>query len=224
VGYLVEAATAYPNLTVRENLEIQRRLTGAPREATGRAISLLGLEEYAERRAAHLSLGNKQRLSLARALVHRPEVVILDEPANGLDPAGIREIRELLRRLADEDGVSVFMSSHILAEVGQLADRIAIIHDGRLVEELDRDAISLRKRLHVELETNDPARAQAILGGLGLREFSQGGEGVLRVADPDADTSAIARSVVGAGLDLRRLVAVEEDLETRFMRLTGGAS
>ena len=102
VGFLVESATAYPNLTVRENLEIQRRLTGSPRDAVAASIERLRLGPYADRRAGQLSLGNKQRLSLARALLHAPEVLILDEPANGLDPAGIVEVRGLLRSLADD--------------------------------------------------------------------------------------------------------------------------
>jgi len=132
VGSLVETATAYPNLIVRENLDIQRRLTGAPRGAVAEAMTLLRLDEYADRRAGRLSLGNKQRLALARALLHRPDVLVLDEPANALDPAGIVEVRGLLRRLADERGVTVFMSSHILAEVAHLADRIGIVHAGKL--------------------------------------------------------------------------------------------
>jgi ABC-2 type transport system ATP-binding protein len=163
VGYLVETATAYPNLTVRENLEIQRRLTGAPRTAVAESIALLRLEPYADRRAGRLSLGNKQRLSLARALLHAPEVLLLDEPANALDPAGIVEVRELLRRLASERGVTVFMSSHILAEVAHLADRIGIIHDGRLIEESSRAELAARAHAFSEQSLSDAARADALL-------------------------------------------------------------
>jgi ABC-2 type transport system ATP-binding protein len=163
VGYLVESATAYPNLTVRENLDIQRRLTGAPASATANAIEQLHLGEYADRRAGQLSLGNKQRLSLARALLHSPEVLVLDEPANALDPAGIVEVRQLLRSLVDERGVTVFMSSHILAEVAHLADRIGIVHEGRLLEEFDREEFVAKARSFVDEGLTDADRADALL-------------------------------------------------------------
>jgi ABC-2 type transport system ATP-binding protein len=163
IGFLVETATAYPNLTVRENLDIQRRLTGASRSTIEETIALLRLEPYADRRAGQLSLGNKQRLSLARALLHTPEVLVLDEPANGLDPAGIVEIRELLRSLATERGVTVFMSSHILAEIAHLADRIGIVHEGRLLEELSRDEFIAKSRGFAESALSEAARAEALL-------------------------------------------------------------
>jgi ABC-type multidrug transport system ATPase subunit len=163
VGYLVESATAYPNLTVRENLEIQRRLTGSKSTAVAKAIGLLRLEPYADRRAGTLSLGNKQRLALARALLHSPDVLVLDEPANALDPAGIVEIRELLRELAIERGVTVFMSSHILAEVAHLADRIGIVHDGRLIEESSREELSAKAHAFSAEAFSEQARADALL-------------------------------------------------------------
>ena len=163
VGYLVETATAYPNLTVRENLDIQCRLTGTPRSAVAESIERLRLGPYATKRAGHLSLGNKQRLSLARALLHAPDVLLLDEPANTLDPAGIVEIRQLLRALADNDGVTVFMSSHILAEVAHLADRIGIVHDGRLLEECSRDELAKRARAYVGTAFTAEEREQALL-------------------------------------------------------------
>lgn len=223
VGFLVETAVAYPNLTVRENLDMQRRLTRAPREAVQRAIRLLRLEAYADRRAGQLSLGNKQRLALARALLHQPEVLVLDEPANALDPAGIVEIRGLLRRLADEAGVTIFMSSHILAEVAHLADRIGIVHDGHLVEELGYDELRARAGSYLEVSVSNVEQAVTLLKGrLGIRRVERlAGDG-LRLFDGLDHAAEIARVLVGDGLDLTRLCLVEEDLESHFLRLTGG--
>ncbi|MDO8880535.1 MAG: ABC transporter ATP-binding protein [Coriobacteriia bacterium] len=222
VGYLVESASAYPNLTVRENLDIQRRLTGAPGTRTDDAIDRLGLAPVADRRAGRLSLGNKQRLSLARALLHAPQVLVLDEPANALDPAGIVEVRELLRTLADRDGVTVFMSSHILAEVAHLADRIGIIHDGRLLEELDREELHAKARAYVEIAAKDISRAESLLLGSGFSHVERGGDGTLRVFDAENRAPEIARLLVGAGLELTQLTPSREDLEAYFLRLTGG--
>lgn len=223
IGYLVESAAAYPNLTARENLHIQRRLMGAPRAAVDEVIELLKLGEYVNRRAGRLSLGNKQRLSLARALVQRPELLILDEPANGLDPAGIVEIRALLRRLADVQGVTIFMSSHLLDEVEHLADRVGIVHAGRLVEQVDYNELRDNGRLAIEIEVDDVALAERILRNeLGLVEVSRSGDACLRISDRTAKPAPIARALVGAGVALERLAPMEEDLERHFMRLTGG--
>jgi len=221
VGYLVESATAYPNLTVRENLDIQRRLTRAPRAAVADAIELMQLGPNANRRAGVLSLGNKQRLSLARALLHRPELLLLDEPANALDPGGIVEVRELLRSLAAERGVTVFMSSHILAEVAHLADRIGIVHEGRLLEELDREELRAKERLYVEVGASDPERAATLLAAGGFAHVERV-EGQLHVFDAEERVPEIARVLVHSGLDVTHLAPVHEDLEAHFLRLTGG--
>jgi ABC-type multidrug transport system ATPase subunit len=225
VGCLVESATVYPNLTVVENLDLQRRLTRAPRAAVAEAIGLMGLHEYADRRAGRLSLGNKQRLALARALLHHPELLVLDEPAGDLDPAGIVEIRELLRRLAAERGVTVFMSSHILGEVAHLADRIGIVHAGRLVEELGHDELRVRAREYVEVDVSDPRRAAALLAErLGISRVEMTRERRLRVFDGLDRAAAIARVLVSEGLELTRLYPGGEDLEAYFIKLTGGAA
>ncbi|MBN1596405.1 ABC transporter ATP-binding protein [candidate division FCPU426 bacterium] len=225
VGCLVETATDYPNLTVRENLNIQCKLTRTPYPAVDRAIALLHLHEYAKRPAGQLSLGNKQRLSLARALLHDPEVLVLDEPANALDPAGIVEIRDLLRHLADKRGVTIFMSSHILTEVAHLADRIGIVHEGRLIEELDYDELRAKARQYVEVVVSQPERAIALLQQqLGITRIEQTVEQRLRMFDGLDRVAEIARALVNDGLELTGLCAREEDLEDYFMRMTGGAA
>jgi ABC-2 type transport system ATP-binding protein len=221
VGYLVETATAYPNLIVRENLDIQRRLTGAPRAAVAEAIELMRLDAQADRRAGVLSLGYKQRLALARALLHRPELLILDEPANGLDPAGIVEVRELLQSLTSEYGVTVFMSSHILAEVAHLADRIGIVDEGHLLEELDRVELHARERGHVRVGASEPQRAAALLTEAGFAHVELA-DGHLRVFDAAERVPEIARVLVGAGIALTELAPAHEDLESYFLRLTAG--
>jgi len=221
VGYLVETATAYPNLTVRENLDIQRRLTGAPRAAVGQAIELMRLDAHADRRAGVLSLGYKQRLALARALLHRPELLILDEPANGLDPAGIVEVRELLRSLTGEHGVTIFMSSHILAEVAHLADRIGIVDDGRLLEEVDREELRARERGHLRVGTPEPDRVAVLLAQAGFTHVEPV-DGHLRVFDAEERVAEVARVVVSAGIALTELAPAHEDLESYFLRRTGG--
>jgi len=221
VGYLVEAATAYPNLTVRENLDIQRRLTRAPRAAVDEVIELMRLGGLADRCARVLSLGNKQRLSLARALLHRPELLVLDEPANALDPAGIVEVRELLRSRASEQGVTVFVSSHILTEMAHLVDRIGIMHEGRLLEELDRDQLRAKERLYVEVGVSRLSQATALLAAAGFAHVELA-DGRLRVFDAQERVPELARVLVGAGLDVTGLTQTHEDLERHFLRLTGG--
>jgi len=225
IGYLVETASAYGNLTVRENLRMQCSLMGAPLSSVDDVMGLFKLDQYADRTAGRLSLGNKQRLSLARALVHSPELLILDEPVNGLDPAGIIEIRGLLRSLADKNGVTVFMSSHLLDEVEHLADRVGIVHAGKLVEEVDYRQLRDSGRHSIEVEVDDPARAESVLRSrLGLVGLSRAGETLLRITDRGARPASIARALVEAGIGVERLVPREEDLEQHFMRLTGGGA
>ena len=127
VGALVETPSLYPHLTGRENLEVTRRLLDARQEQINRALAIVKLEQDAHRRVAHYSSGMRQRLGLALALLGEPELLILDEPTNGLDPAGIREMRDLICRLPEEHGVTVFLSSHLLNEVEQVATHIGII-------------------------------------------------------------------------------------------------
>jgi ABC-type multidrug transport system ATPase subunit len=198
IGSLVETATSYPTLTVRENLEIHRR-------------------------AGRMSLGNKQRLSLARAILHSPRLLILDEPANGLDPAGIVEIRRLLRRLADREGVTIFVSSHILSEIDQLADRIGIIHRGRLIEEFDSRQAEIETQDRLVVRVADPNRALALLRtNMGLSDIKMREDRGIEIGGAAVQPAAIARLLVEAGLELQALCPIREDLEARFMRLTGG--
>lgn len=226
VGHLVESPAAYPELTVRENLEMVRRLQGvAEQKATNRAIERLGLVPYADRKAGTLSLGNLQRLGLARALLHEPALLILDEPANGLDPAGVVEIRELLRQMAHEQGVTIFMSSHILTEVDRLATRIGIIHQGRLIEELDASQVEGLRAQRLEVEARDLPAAHTVLLNAAYTATLQPAGARIILCDPRAVAAPdeVARLLVNAGTPPMRLAVVQENLEEHFLHLTGVA-
>ena len=223
VGHLVETAAAYPDLTVRENLDIARRLQGLDdRTRVDQVIEQLHLENYAERKAGVLSLGNFQRLGLARTLLHQPEVLLLDEPANGLDPAGVVEIRQLLERLAEDEGVTIFMSSHILTEVDRLATRIGIIHDGRLIEELDAGQLAALRRRRLAVRTRDPERALQLLQSAGhtvsREEDTLYLDGEVETAQPERINSYLVKN----GQPPVHLALEQEDLEHHFLHLTGG--
>jgi len=226
VGHLVEAPAAYPELTVRENLEVARRLHGvADVSATVRAIDRFGLAAYADRRVGTLSMGNLQRLGLARALLHEPELVVLDEPANGLDPAGVVEVRQLLSALAREQGVTIFMSSHILAEVDRLATRIGIIHKGHLIEELDMGELERRRARRLVVDARDRAAARTALEAAGYAVPLVGEDGSF-VLDESCAIEApdeVARVLMLAGTPPIRLTVEQDDLEQHFLRLTGGS-
>jgi ABC-2 type transport system ATP-binding protein len=223
VGYLVEVPYAYPELTVRENLEVARRMhPGTPREAVSEWIERLALAPYAHRRAGTLSHGNAQRLGLAKALLHRPRLLLLDEPASGLDPAGIVEIRSLLLELTREQGMTVFMSSHILAEVARLAQRVGIIHEGHLLQEMDAEELEKNRRRRLLVRVREPEAGLGALAAAGLpvRALPDGTielATAAAVAAPDDVAGLLFRS----GLLPTQLLVEEEELEAYFLRLVG---
>jgi ABC-2 type transport system ATP-binding protein len=223
VGYLVEAPHSYQELTVIENLEVARRLhPGTPPSAVGRIIERLGLSTYADQRAGTLSQGNAQRLGLARALLHAPKLLLLDEPANSLDPAGIVEIRELLLDLTRQEGVTVFMSSHILAEVSRLAGRIGIIHQGHLLQELDVAELEKNRRRRLLVRARDIETARRTLAAAGHpAEMLE--DGALELTDvPSVEhPDDIASLLVQADTPPTQVLVDEEDLEQYFLRLVG---
>lgn len=223
VGHLVESPSAYPELTVRENLEIARRLQGiSDPPATSRAIERLGIASYADRKAGTLSTGNLQRLGLARALLHEPELLILDEPANGLDPAGVVEIRELLVSLARKNGVTIFMSSHILTEVDRLATRIGVIHKGRLIEELDTAALETLRSRRLAVEARDLEAARNCLQSAGYKLALEQQTLLIEDARAIEHPDDVAQILVEAGAPPTRLTVEQQDLEDHFLQLTGG--
>jgi len=223
VGHLVESPSAYPELTVRENLDIARRLHGIQNPKTvDDVMDRLSIASYADRKAGTLSSGNFQRLGLARALLHSPELLILDEPANGLDPAGLIEIRELLKSLAQNKGVTVLMSSHILTEVDRLATRIGIIHKGRLIEELDTDQLEKMRSKYLEVRALDLEGALANLQSAGYKPEIKDVTILIENMQAIEHPEHIAKILVNAGTPPTHLAMKQQNLEEHFMKLTGG--
>jgi ABC-type multidrug transport system ATPase subunit len=222
VGALVEAPSLYPHLTGRENLEVTRRLLGAPRPLIERALDIVRLTRDAGRRVREYSLGMRQRLGLALALLNEPELLILDEPTNGLDPAGIHEMRDLLRRLPTEFGVTVFLSSHLLGEVEQLAGHIGIIHEGRLLFQGTLNELQDAHRAQLALGVNQTDEAFACLtaAGFGVERRADGLLGVSATTPQDA--VRINNLLVGRRLEVFHLAAAQVSLEDIFLTLTGG--
>jgi ABC-2 type transport system ATP-binding protein len=222
VGYLVEIPYSYPDLTVQENIEIIRRLRYISDSSTVRSVmDKLKLEPYRNRLAKHLSQGNAQRLGIAKAIMHNPGILILDEPSNGLDPAGIVEIREMLQDLAINKGVTVFISSHILGEISRFATRIGIIHEGRLIQEEDTDQLDHFRQRKLQVNTHDNQGALKILIKEGYASVVAEGdhlemEGGEAINNPDR----VASLLVHAGYPPVMLKIEEEELEAYFLRLT----
>jgi bacitracin transport system ATP-binding protein len=224
IGSVVEGAGSYGNLTVRENLDMQRMLIGLKRSHwVDEVIEMCDLGEYLDRKASTLSLGNKQRLGLGRALLHKPEILILDEPTNGLDPVGIVGIRNLLKRLASERNITIFLSSHILAEVQQIATRIGIIHNGQLLEEIGYEELRRRNREYLELIVSDTKRTAWVLEEeCGVSDFAVREDDIVRVYEGFDRAEEFIRMLVQAGVGVRSSRMSEENLEDHFVKLTGG--
>jgi ABC-2 type transport system ATP-binding protein len=223
VGYLVEIPYAYPELTVRENLEIIRRLRFiSDPAAVDSVIEKLQLGPYRDERAKNLSLGNAQRLGLAKAIIHNPAILLLDEPANGLDPAGIVEIRELFFSLAHSHGVTIFISSHILGEISKFATRIGIIHEGKLIQESDIEQLEKFRKRRLLIEVRDKEKARSVLIEYGLSaSFTEGSLLELNGSEAIAHPEKVNSVLVQAGFPPGMLRVEEEDLETYFLRMVG---
>jgi len=220
VGYMVEVPYAYPELTVRENLEIFRKMRFIKdKNAVNSIMDKLKISQYQDRKAKNLSLGNAQRLGLAKALIHHPEILILDEPANGLDPAGIVEIRELMHDLAVNHGVTIFVSSHLLNEISKFATRIGIIHQGRFLMESNMDEMNEQRHRILQVKTKDKINTGNLLMQKGYT-LTDTENGILNISGLDSISNPenIAKLLVNNGFPPALLKVDEEDLEAFFLR------
>lgn len=225
VGSLIESPSYYGHLSGEENLRIVQTMRGVPEKNIREVLEIVRLTDAKDKRAAHYSLGMKQRLGLAAALLGYPRLLILDEPTNGLDPAGIQEMRELIKELPQRFGMTVVVSSHLLSEIDQMADHVGIIREGELVFQDSLTALHSRSKHHLALRTTDNLHAQAILRERRLH-VSEGEDGYLVLPLMNDDTTAaLAELLVTQSIGVLRLEERQKSLEDIFLELTGkGAS
>lgn len=225
-GQSIETPAIYPHLTAAENVELQRILGGVRDKAlTRRTLELVGLADTGNKPARNFSLGMKQRLGLAIALIPDPEFLILDEPANGLDPQGIIEMRDLMRRLAVERGITLLVSSHQLDELARVATHYGILHQGKLVRQLSAQDLARDSRQYLRILTKDTARAAALLAQhFGVTDWAAPSAGNLRIYEQIDRAGEFNTLLVREGLVVEGIGANDRRLEEYFMALTGGPS
>jgi ABC-2 type transport system ATP-binding protein len=219
VGALVEMPALYPHLNAIENLEVTRAMVGAARSQIDRVLTLVNLQDAAKRPVKGYSLGMKQRLGLALAMLNEPEMLILDEPTNGLDPAGIHEMRDLVVRLPKEQGITVFLSSHLLSEVEQMATHVGIVNHGRLLYQGTLDALHAQRESCVTLCAQPIEQAEQILIAANWR-VKREADGLTVAAHSDADASLINATLVHGGVAVYRLGVQRLSLEDVFLQMT----
>jgi ABC-2 type transport system ATP-binding protein len=220
MGALVESPSLYPNLTGRENLEVTRRLIGGKRNQIDRVLHIVRLQDAAGRRVRGYSNGMRQRLGLALSMLSEPELLILDEPTNGLDPSGIQEMRDLISRLPAEYGATVFLSSHLLVEVEQVATHIGIIQEGRLQFQGTQQDLHAEMEEQVVVRVDQPDRAKLILKKAGWTATSNGGQRLTIAANGRSDAALINAQLVNEGMTVYHLTLEQPTLEDMFMALT----
>lgn len=223
IGTLIENPGIYAGMTARENIETIRRSLGIPeRKRVDTLLELTGLSDTGKKKTRHFSMGMKQRLGIAISLLRNPDFLILDEPINGLDPAGIKEVRDLLLRLNREKQITILISSHILGELSKIATHYGIIRNGSLIEEFDTYELDQRCRRCLKLVVDQPQQAAGILERmLGIHSYDVPQTNMLRVFEGLENTAAINQTLVQNGVSLQESYLAGQDLEGYFMELLG---
>ena len=224
IGAIIETPGFYPNLTGTENLEIFAKLRGtAAANAVKTALEVVGLPYKDKKLFSKYSLGMKQRLGIANAILHDPELLILDEPTNGLDPIGIAEVRNFIKDLSTEHGKTILISSHILSEIELLADDIGIIDHGILLEESSMDELQRKNSKYILLQVSEVSKALLILERqFGVKDYSVQDEQTLRLYDTTLDMAAINKALVTQEVSVISSGLCNDTLEDYFKKITGG--
>lgn len=224
IGAIIETPGFYPNLTGTENLQIFARLRGtASPDAVKKALEIVGLPYKDKKLFGKYSLGMKQRLGIAGAILHDPELLILDEPTNGLDPIGIAEMRTFIKNLSAEQGKTILISSHILSEIALLADDIGIIDRGVLLEESTMKELEKKNQKYIQLQVTDVPKAALILERkFGVTDYAVQDEQTLRLYETSLDMAAINKALITQDIAVVSSQICNDTLEDYFKRITGG--
>ena len=224
IGAIIETPGFYPNLTGTENLEIFAKLRGtAAPHAVKNALEIVGLPYKDKKLFSKYSLGMKQRLGIANAILHDPELLILDEPTNGLDPIGIAEVRDFIKELSAAQGKTILISSHILSEISLLADDIGIIDNGVLLEESSMRELEKKNRKYILLQVSDIPKATLILERkFHLTDYSVQDDHTLRLYDASLDMGEVNKVLVMQDITVMSSLLCNDTLEDYFKKITGG--
>ena len=221
IGSFIEAPAFYGNLSGEENLEIIRKILGLPKSSVAEALEIVGLTQFKKRLAKKYSLGMKQRLGLASALIGKPPILILDEPTNGLDPAGMKQIRDLLKMLCTEYGITIMISSHILSEIESIADTIGVINHGTMMKEIGMKEIAQMSLSYIELAVLNTKKAAFVLSEkLGLANFKIVEDGKIRIYDNSVSTQEMSKALALNDVEVIALGKKAETLEDYFLKMT----
>lgn len=224
IGAVIENPALFPNMSAYENLELHRLQKGIPnKKCTDKTLELVGLQSTGRKKAMNFSLGMKQRLGIAIALLSDPEFLILDEPTNGLDPMGIVELRELIKRLNREKEMTVLISSHILSELHQVATRYGIIHKGKLLEQITSAELNEKCRQYLRIKVDNPSKGATVLEAeLGATDFEVMPDGTIKLYSHLNDIQKVSMAITKNNLIIEHFSQMGDDLESYFTKLVGG--
>lgn len=224
ISCLIEAPGLYGSMSAYDNLAIKSRLFGLnDREYIERILDVVGLADVGKKKAKHFSLGMRQRLGIGLALVGEPDLLVLDEPINGLDPQGIAEIRDMIVRLREEQNMTIIISSHILEELSKIATHYGIIHEGSLLQELTREELMLRCSERMEIKLDSPKQALPVLDRMGFRNYQVIDKNTIYIYERLNESAEVNMELSRAGILVKGIGITSEELENYFLNLTGGA-
>lgn len=225
IGTLIENPGIYANMSAYENLKIKCLAMGVQdKNVIGEVLKIVGLEKTGKKRVKNFSLGMKQRLGIALALIGNPDLVILDEPINGLDPQGIVEIREVIEVLNKEQGITFIISSHILEELSKIATKYGIIHNGVLLQEMTSEQLMEKCGEYIELQTPDTKQACTVIESMGIAKYKVVDSETIQIYEQLQNSGEIALRLAERGIQIKGIIVKNEALEDYYLNLTGGAA